>query len=82
MKIDILTDDDGNIGALHMRGRGGKDAPLHSGIRASAGQQLHENVEVPDHLTTDDKVHHLLMTHKVDVSGGQAKLVERKHSGA
>ena len=78
MKMHVLTDDKGNIGAVYAHSSSGKAAPSRSGIAAREGQRLHENVDVPDYLAAPDRIHELLKSHRIDVSQHEAKLVARK----
>jgi hypothetical protein len=76
-KITVLTDHSGTIIGTFQEGKSSKDAPSYVRIRPRDGQFLHE-LDVPDKLAAVDSVHLLHSTHRVEVKGGVAKLVEHK----
>jgi len=76
-KLTVLTDYSGTIIGTFQEGKPSKEAPSHVHIRPRDGQFLHE-LEVPDKLAAVESVHHLHSTHRVEVKGGVAKLVEHK----
>jgi hypothetical protein len=76
-KITVLTDHSGTIIGTFQEGKSSKHAPAYVRIRPRDGQFLHE-LDVPDKLAAVDSVHLLHSTHRVEVKGGVAKLVEHK----
>jgi hypothetical protein len=76
MKMTLVTDTAGHIIATFAHASGGKDAPTRFGIVPRENQHVHE-LDVPEHLATNANVHKLHDTHRIDVAGGIAKLVER-----
>lgn len=76
-KLTVLTDYSGNIIGTFQQGKSSKDAPSHVRIRPRDGQFVHE-LEVPDKLAAVELVHHLHNTHRVEIKGGVAKLMENK----
>jgi hypothetical protein len=76
-KLTVLTDHSGTIIGTFQEGKPSAHAPSFVRIRPRDGQFCHE-LDVTDKLAAVDSVHLLHSTHRVEVKGGVAKLVEHK----
>ena len=74
-KVTLVTDNSGNIIGTFQAGPPSKGAPTHVRLRPLEGQQIHE-VDVPDKLVGPTVVQNLHATHRIDLEGGSARLVE------
>ena len=74
-KLIVATDRSGNIIATAQSVKAGKDAPTGLQLRPHGDQQIHQ-IDVADNLAAVDQVHKLHATHRVEVKGGVATLVE------
>jgi hypothetical protein len=76
-KITVVTDRSGQILATYMPTAPGKDTPKYTFIQPLEGQHVHE-VEISDDNAKPEFMLKLHRTHRIELSGRTAKLVEYK----
>jgi hypothetical protein len=74
-KVFVVSDNAGNIVATAQSGKTSHGVPTMHQIRPRNGQHVHE-LEIDASLGAPEVIHKLHATHRIEMKGGVAKLVE------